>query len=89
MKGIPKPIKKKSITANQNVTRRVNRRINDLLTVEVTYNFAEKGFIGKFEYNRDFNVSDTEIMTSTDQEWKAIIEGLRTELEKRKEQFNG
>jgi hypothetical protein len=61
---------------------KIEKRTNDCLEVEMQ--FKGDSFYGKFPYNSDFNVHNTELLCSTDEEWQKIIESLRQELVRRK-----
>ncbi len=66
---------------------KIKARWNDLSTLEMKFNMTERSFYGMHDYNKDFNVAFVEIQCETDDKWNEIINGLREELTKRKQQL--
>lgn len=62
----------------------INKRIDDLLKVEVVFSFLFNSFVGKHDYNKDFYVPTIDIECSNEKEWQKIIDELTTTLAKRK-----
>ena len=61
---------------------KIDKRTADCIEAEMQFDGGS--FLGYNDYNRDFNVSNIELICSTDEEWEKIITKLRQELKKRK-----
>lgn len=59
------------------------KRYGDCYALEMC--FDGDSFIGKFDYNRDFNIHWTEISCDTEEQWETKIKTMTTELENRKQ----
>lgn len=64
------------------MNEKLENRIKECIDLEMRFN--GESFIGKSDYNKDFNVHITEIKCSSDEEWNKIISDMSTELKKRK-----
>lgn len=67
-----------------NTRERINQRVKDCVEIEMRFDFNEGSFIGKEEYNKDFNISHVEILCDSDTEWNEKITRMKAELLQRK-----
>lgn len=58
------------------------KRYDDCFALEMSFN--GDSFVGRFDYNRDFNIHWTEVNCDTEEQWENKINWMTTELEKRK-----
>ena len=64
------------------MNKKIENRIKECINLEMYFN--GESFIGKSNYNKDFNIHLTEINCNSDEKWNEIISDLTIELEKRK-----
>lgn len=70
------------------IQEKINRRVKDCVEIEMQFDFNDNGsFIGKEEYNVDFNINHVEILCDSDTEWNEKITRMKAELLRRKRQL--
>lgn len=63
---------------------KIQKRCEELMSLDMEFNFGENAYFGSTDINRDFNVYSIEIQCDSDEEWDKKIGELKDELEKRK-----
>ena len=64
------------------MTEQMIHRLDELFILEMHFNGSS--YIGKKEYNSDFNVHHTEIQFDSEEEWEIKISKLKESLKERK-----
>jgi len=62
--------------------RPLHERYDDCFALEMTFN--GESFVGRFDYNKDFNIHWTEVATDDKRTWQQKLAWMRNELDKRK-----
>ncbi len=65
----------------EEIHKKANKRFAQLHDLDMAFN--GEYFIGTKDYNKDFNVHQTEITCDLDEEWDAKIKKLTEELNRR------
>jgi len=63
---------------------KTTKRCDELMSLDMKFNGGEMAYIGSTDLNRDFNVYPIEIQCDSDEEWSEKIDGMKKELERRK-----
>lgn len=61
---------------------KIKKRCDELFALKMKFN--GEGYIGAEEYNKDFNVHNTEIICDSNEQWDKKISELEIELKIRK-----
>lgn len=63
---------------------KTKKRCDELMALDMKFNFGEMSYVGSTDLNRDFNVYPIEIQCDSDEEWSEKINKMKTQLEIRK-----
>lgn len=62
----------------------IKKRSDQLVELDMKFNFGEMAYLGCTDINRDFNVYPVEIQCDSEEQWEEKISQMKKELEKRK-----
>jgi len=65
------------------MSKEITKRIKQLESLEMGVDLEYQSFVGKKEYNRDFNVHIHELAYFTDEAWEETVRTLTEELKDR------